>query len=301
MMLSSLRTALLPLLLIAAVTGSRAQSSASDQKGNLPGVTVRQIHPKVVTSPFPMNGSTGRRQALEFRSPEQMTAADRELAEANEAEIGRRAGLQGLNLERDGGAQGSWGYEQAVCPVFPEHLILEYSRSNGNGDVTLFSAVIPRGEGHVRVIPVRRRSYSLWTPASSNALTINDFNHMVLEGHEGLNPDWLTLGLCYAALAGGHVRAALIPQSAADEAFPMLAPAKLTLEKTGGAEVDFADATPKTKAMDWVLEFDPKGRLAKVKHVASEKLVERPVASSKEPMERPVAGTVIDVVGAGHS
>jgi hypothetical protein len=278
------------LLLTVAATGSLAQSSVPGPSENLPGVTVRAVHPKVVTSPFPMNGSTGRRQALEFRSPEQMTAADRELAEANEAEIARRAGLQGFNLERGGGEQGSWGYEQAVCPVFPEHLILGYSRSNGNGDVTLFSAVIPRGEGHVRVIPVRRRSYSLWTPASSNALTINDFNHMVLEGHEGLNPDWLTLGLCYAALAGGHVRAALIPQSAAEEAFPMLAPATLTLEKKGGAEVDFADATPQTKAMDWVLSFAPNGRLLKVKHVASGRLV-----------ERPVAGTVVDINGAGHS
>ena len=286
MMLSLLRTALLTLLLIAPATGSPAQSSVSDQTGNLPGVTVRQIHPKVVTPLFPLSDGTGRRQALEFRSLEQMTAADRELAEANEAEIVRRAGLQGMNFTR--GAQ-EWGYEQAVCPVFPEHLILEYSSNNGNGDVTLFSAVIPRGEGHVRVIPVRRRGYSLWTPASSNALTINDFNHMVLEGHEGLAPDWLTLGLCYAALAGGHVRAALLPQDRADEVYPLFAPAKLTLEKNGGAEVEFADATPKAKAMDWVLEFDPKGRLVKVKHVVS-----------KEVVEKRVVGAPLDVTAPGR-
>jgi hypothetical protein len=286
MMRSLLRTALLTLLLITAATGSPAQSSASGQTGNLPGVTVKAVHPKVVAPLFPLNGRTGRREALEFRTPEQMTEADRELAEANQGEIARRAGLQGLNLTREGQ---EWGYEQAVCPVFPEHLILEYSRNNGNGDVTLFSAVIPRGEGHVRVIPVRRRGYSLWTPASSNALTINDFNHMVLEGHEGLSPDWLTLGLCYSALAGGHVRAALIPQSAADEAFPMLAPAMLTLEKKGGAEVEFADATPKTKAMDWVLEFDPKGRLVKVKHVGS-----------KEVVEKRVVGAPLDVTAPGR-
>jgi hypothetical protein len=233
-----------------------------------------------------------------------MTAADRELAEADQDEIARRAGLQGFDLihesrgRRDGA---SWGYEQAVCPVFPEHVILEYSRDNGEGDVSLFSAVLPRGEGHVRVIPGRRRSYSLWTPVSSNALTINDFNHMVLEGHDGLNPDWLTLGLCYAALAGGHVRAALVPRSAAEEIYPLVAPAMLMVGNKGGAEVRFADATPKTKAMDWVLSFDVKGRLMKVRHVASAELVRKPVAGA--PMEVtgvPVKGSVIDVGKPGN-
>ena len=256
------------------------------------GITVQELHPKPFVTPFPMNAKTERRDRLEYRSPEQMTAADRELAEANEAEIARRAGLQGfdLNSGREGKGEGSWGYEQAVCPVFPQHLILEYSRTNGNGDVTLFSAVIPRGDGHVRVIPVRRRSYSLWTPAPSNALTINDFNHMVQEGQQGLSPDWLTLGLCYAALAGGHVRAALIPQSAADEVYPLFVPAKLTISQKSGAEILFADVTPHSKAMNWNLSFDSKGRLLKVKH-----------SVAAEVLKKPVPGAPVDVTGPGHS
>jgi hypothetical protein len=144
----------------------------------------------------------------------------------------------------------------------------------------------------VRVIPVRRRSYSLWTPAPSNALTINDFNHMVQEGQEGLNPDWLTLGLCYAALAGGHVRAALVPQSAADEVYPLFAPAKLnlTISEKSGAEILFVDVTPHSKAMNWNLNFDSKGRLLKVKHSVSGEVV-----------EKPVAGAPVDLPARGHS
>jgi hypothetical protein len=262
----------------------------------------RVIHPQPIESPFPVNARTGRRQELEFRAPEQMTAADRELAESGQMEIARRAELQGFHLDgQDGKGDGGWGYEQAVCPVFPQHLILEYSRGESDGDATLFAAVIPRGDGRVRVIPVRRRGYSLWTPSSSNALTINDFNHMVKEGETGLSPDpngvdlplgtpdWLTLGLCYAALAGGHVRAALVPRNAEDEVYPLRTPAMLKVGGKSGAEVRFADTTPRVKSMDWVMSFDGKGRLLKVGHVAS-----------REVHEKPVPGAPIEVATKTH-
>jgi hypothetical protein len=261
------------------------QTPAAGPVDGAPGLTVRQIHPRTVSPVFPLNARSAARQTLEFRSPQEMTQADRELAQANEVEIARRAALQGFAMDRDGA--GNWGYEQAVCPVFPGHLILEYSRGDSAGDATMFSVVIPRGEGHVRVIPVRRRGYSLWTPASSNAITINDFNHMVVESHEGLAPDWLTLGLCYAALAGGHVRAALVAQKPADETWPLLDPAMLTVMAKGGAEVHFTDAGAKARPKDWALEFDRKGRLLKVQHPASRTLVERPTAGAPVDVETP--------------
>jgi hypothetical protein len=270
---------------------SFAQGTGGTQPVQVKGLRVVELHPKPYQTPFPLDAKPGEtRDRLDFLVPEQMTTADRNLAEANQGEIARRAELQGFNLERTISGEGSWGYEQAVCPVFPDHLILEYSRINGDGDVTLFSAVIPRGDGHVRVIPVRRRSYSLWTPSASNALTINDFNHMVQEGHEGLSPDWLTLGLCYAALAGGHVRAALVAKTPNDEVYPLFVPAKLTVTEKAGAEILFADVTPHSKAMDWVLRFDAKGRLLKVKHTVSAEI-----------LEKPVPGAPTEVTGPGHS
>ena len=298
---SRIRFSLLAVLAVASAGISShcfAQNAAAPTVEAIPAIngktdiTVQELHPKVFTTPFPINAKSERKDRLEYRAPEQMTAADRELAETNQAEIARRASLQGFDPGSggEGKGEGSWGYEQAVCPVFPQHLILEYSRINGNGDVTLFSAVIPRGDGHVRVIPVRRRSYSLWTPAPSNALTINDFNHMVQEGQEGLSPDWLTLGLCYAALAGGHVRAALIPQSAAEEVYPLFVPAKLTISQKSGAEILFVDVTPHSKAMNWNLDFDSKGHLLKVRHSVAAEL-----------LKKPVPGAPVDVAASGHS
>jgi hypothetical protein len=274
----------------------KAQSTAQAQDVN--GDLIREIHPKPTPTPFPIDAHTQTVPKLEFLAPEQMAAGDSELAEANAAEIARRADLQGFNLERGGG----WGYEQAVCPVFPDHLILEYSRDNGAGDVSLFSVAIPRGAasgGHVRVIPVRRRSYSLWTPTSSNALTLNDFNHMVKEGGKGVDPDWLTLSLCYAALAGGHVRAALVPATLAEEFYPLFVPAKLTVTDKGGAEIHLADIThypdPKAKAMNWVLTFAQSGQLLKVKHTVADEVFQRPLPAMPEPKSVPVQGQVVDL------
>jgi hypothetical protein len=244
--------------------------------GEIEGVKIRHIQPKELRTPFSLEAAAHGAPELQFLTPEQMSPADRKLADENQEEIQRRANLQGFGLRR-GEEAGNWGYEQAVCPVFPDHIVLEYSRDNGNGDVTLFTAVVPRAEGHVRVIPVQRRGYSLFTPSPSNAITLNDFNHIVKEEGRGLNPDWLTLGLCYAALAGGHVRAALLADLNEKEHYPLFVPAKLMVSYKGGAVVHFADTTPHAKSMDWVMTFAPDGRLMKVKHTDSGELIERPL------------------------
>lgn len=283
--------------------GTRLSAQSEAKAQNVNGDLVREIHPKPTPTPFPLDAHTKTVSKLEFLAPEQMAAADVELASDSEAEIARRAGLQGFNLERGGG----WGYEQAVCPVFPDHLILEYSRDSGAGDVSLFSVVIPRGSangGHVRVIPVRRRSYSLWTTAPSNALTLNDFNHLVKEGGRGVDPDWLTLSLCYAALAGGHVRAALVPATPAEEFYPLFLPAKLTVSGKGGAEIHLADVThypdPKARAMNWVLTFAQSGQLLKVRHTVADEVFERPLPAVTQPKAVPVVGQIVDASKTGH-
>ena len=268
---SSLRLGFVVGLLGLAACGF-AQSSGTGKPGpveDVHGLKVQEVHPIPTPSPFPLDVPGRPATSLEFRAPEAMTVADRSLAEGSQDEIARRAGLTGIRFSGSGtdSSLGSWGYEQAVCPVFPNHLVLEYSRSNGPGDVTLFSVVIPRGgEGHVRVIPVRRRGYSLWTPASSNALTLNDFNHIVKE--EGALPgDWATTGLCYAALAGGHVRALLVTWKAEEQKFPLVMPMTLDVSRKGGAELRFADSSglPDERSTAWDMEFAQNGQLVKVR------------------------------------
>ena len=249
------------------------QAESGAKAENLQGLKIEYPALKPIPTPFPLGEKFGRVSQLEFRAQDSMSAEDRTVADGAQSEIARRAELQGFHLEEGSG----WGYEQAVCPAFPEHVILEYSKLDGPGDVTLFSAVVPRGgEGHVRVIPVRRRGYSLWTPASSNALTLNDFNHMVKEG--GLSPDWMTLSLCYTALAAGHVRAALIPGTMAEEQYPLPEPPMLTVgAKKGGAEVRMVDTTVPRPKGEWLFEYDRLGYLKKVKKVQPEILHTRAI------------------------
>jgi hypothetical protein len=274
------------------------------QSADVQGLRIKELHPAATPAPFDLHGNNFVEPELQFLAPEAMKPADRDLLAANQGEILERAARQGFNLEMSGTSTADWTYEQAVCPAFPQHLILEYSRGNAQGDITLLSVVIPRGEGHVRVIPARRRGYSLFTPVASNDITLNDFNHIVLE--EGLRErvdshrksktlsqehvlggtDWLTLGLCYSALASGHVHASLQPTQPIDETYPLAIPAQLRMTERGGADVWFADTTPDVKSMQWELRFAQDGRLLKVRHVNSTLL-----------RKKPLPGQVIDAKG----
>jgi hypothetical protein len=198
---------------------------------------------------------------IEIRAASQMTKQDRNLAADAEATIRERAGFESLGFN-----EGIWTYQQLVCPVFPNHLLLRFQRNNGTSDVSMFSASIPRsGEGRVRIIPILRRSYSMWSPAPISAMTISAFNH--IGGEEQLSadkPDWVATGLCYAALAGANPRVASVARYQ-DQKFPAIMPPTLEVQASGGgATVHLVnvDARP----MEWAMSFDRNGKLIKATH-----------------------------------
>ena len=148
--------------------------------------------------------------SIQILPADQMTRHDRDLEADAEASIQERAGFQ--NLEFNGG---SWTYQQLVCPALPNHLFLRFSRNEGTGEMSMFSAAIPRGgEGKVRIIPIVRKGYSLFSPAPIGALTIASFNRIRSEEEQtGWPANWLGTALCYAALAGANPQAGeLLPQ-----------------------------------------------------------------------------------------
>lgn len=203
-----------------------------------------------------------------LRSAEEMTAQDRAEAANAEAAIGEKAGFMGLGYD-----QGKWIYKQLVCPALPNHLFLQYTRNNGVGDVSLFSASVPRGgEGRVRIVPIQMRGYSLFSPAPINALTISAFNHIRAEEHAAADsaPDWLGTALCYAALAGGHPQAAHLPGIDESAKAATAPPAMLEVEVNGGATLSFADVAASPRPMEWTMIFDRKGTLLKARHAPAE-------------------------------
>jgi hypothetical protein len=176
-----------------------------------------------------------RPHSLQFRALDQMTERDRSQAANAESAIAKLA--RDSNLEFN---QRPWAYQQILCPALPNHIFLRYLGNNGAGDATVFTASISRGQqGRVRIIPIERRGYSLFSPVPINTLTISVFNH--IRAAENLGPDsetapaWFGTALCYAALAGGHLQA---------EPSPSTRKLKSFLSPTGPCSISAATVAP---------------------------------------------------------
>ena len=221
--------------------------------------------------------------SVQFRSADELSQQDRLLLADAESSIAEHAGFAGLNYQ-----QNNWNYRQIVCPTFSNHLFLEYMRSNGEGDRSVFSVSIPRnGNGRVRVIPILKRGYSLFSPAPINALTISAFNHIRAEEDEGANSDWLANALCYAALAGSQ------PQIVTADASPepgkpvpaLTAKMEILSENHGEEVIRFDDAAARPHPMEWSMVFTRKGKLIKATHREASLLTAK-AASQKSPVIR---------------
>lgn len=258
----------LPILLVAAALAASAPLQGQQAEQGFPKnpYKVRTVDPKTHSLPFPPgSGDRGPVQPIQFRSPEQMTERDREVEADGESSIRERVSFAGLEFN-----EGKWSYQQIVCPVFPNHVLLKFTRNNGKGDESVFTASIPRmGEGRVRIIPILRRGYSLFSPAPVNALTLSAFNHIRMEEHPAGPPDWLGTGMCYAALAGAHPVVDLRPTDPDAKSFPSGAPATLVIPLEGGAIIQFLDVAGKPQPMEWTMTFDRKGRLLKASHTVA--------------------------------
>ncbi|MDE3186267.1 MAG: hypothetical protein KGM96_01935 [Acidobacteriota bacterium] len=238
---------------------------------------VKQVPPSVSPRPFSIDGGHEESaSSIEFRAVAQMTASDRGLLADAESSIAEHAASSGFDLQ-----QGQWSYQQVVCPALPNHLFLRYMRNNGVGDLTMFSASIPRaGEGRVRIIPILRRGYSLFSPAPVNALTVSAFNHIRAEETSGNSSGWLGNGLCYAALAGAHPQIASPNVASADQKSSPALSAIMEVPAHGGEILRFDDAAAMPRPMEWTMTFTPKGKLIKAKHSPAPLLTAKPVPHS---------------------
>jgi hypothetical protein len=271
------RFRILPIVLaLAAITLVCAPSESQEAQSNQ---NVDAPHPSHVRKaerrpmPFPPGSERQAPAApLEFRPYDRMSPQDRDLAADAESAIGERAGFANLEFN-----QGKWNYQQIVCPALPGHLFLQFTRNNGKGDVSVFSASVPRGgDGRVRIIPIQRRGYSLFSPAPINALTISAFNHIRAEEHVDTTPEWLATGMCYAALAGVHPQIGS-PEQTDIKKLPAAPTGREVIPMHGGAVISFTDVAAIPRPMEWTMTFNGKGRLLKATHRAVPKPGEKVV------------------------
>lgn len=255
---------------------------------------ITPVSEKMPPMPFPPMSGKPTIEAIQFRTPGQMTARDRDVEADGEASIRERVNFSGLEFNEH-----NWSYQQIVCPALPNHVLLRFTRNNGKGDESVFTASIPRmGDGRVRIIPILRRGYSLFSPAPVNALTILAFNHIRDEEHPDGPPDWLTTGMCYAALAGAHPQVALGPVDPKAPRFPSGTRAALEILPQGGANIRFLDVAAAPKPMEWTMTFNGKGKLLKAAHVPAPWNV--PVAlppTAAQAKGTPIPPTIMEVTG----
>jgi hypothetical protein len=210
---------------------------------------------------------------LTYLSPEQMSDADRALAQSSDPGIREGATLAGMELN-----VGTWSYQQLVCKALPGHVFLLYKGENGPGDRSLFSAAIPRGsKGRVRIIPVERRGYTLFSPAAVNELTISSFNRLRADEPENKSADWLATALCYAALAGARPALTAAPKGSSGVSDSLVFPPTLEIGSSGDSTVRFVDVAAEKQPMEWALTFNPKGQLLKVDRFATPTFAATPI------------------------
>jgi hypothetical protein len=189
-----------------------------------------------------------------------MAASDREAAGDAMPSIATKSAVEGFDLSQD-----KWSYRQIVCPVLPEHILLLFARNNGAGDLSMFSAVLPRGgKGTVLILPIMHRGYTLYTPAPANLMTISAFNGILAHEKTGKKMDWLTAGLCYAALAGNQVVLSQPTEKAVKNAFPLEMSPLLDIGDDGITVVRFVDVAAPQRPKEWDLTFNKNGKLLTV-------------------------------------
>ena len=232
-----------------------------------------------VTTPFASNGSPSETaDPVRVLTRDQMSATDRSLAASADPQIREAAILAGLEFD-----QGRWSHQQLVCRALPDHLFLIFAADNGPGDVSLFSAAIPRSAtGRVRIVPIERRGYSLFSPAPVNALAVAAFNRIRADEPENKSVDWLATALCYAALAGAHpVLSSTKKDSPGGTISGSLAtldfPPTLEVGASGDSTVRFVDVADERRPLEWALTFSLKGQLLKVDHFAAPNFAVRPI------------------------
>lgn len=251
---------------LCAAQAAQQPTTPADQSEPAHGLFVRPIKDKQQKLVFPPGSeSAGRKSRLDFRTEAEMSADDHSLVLNAEGTIAERAHFNDLDFDAAPG--NPWAMQQAVCPALPRHIIVQFTRNRGKGDVSVFTAIIPRDpEGRIRIIPVEKRGYSLFSPAPVNAITISVFNRIRAEENPATPPDWLTLGLCYASMAGSRPKADLVAENPRSEQLPEGQPATLVMEKNGTEKIEFVDMAALPVPMHWTMSFDKKGRLLKATH-----------------------------------
>ncbi len=191
--------------------------------------------------------------------PQGMSTADRAVVQSRGSEINEAARIYGYNL-----AVGDWIYRQTICTPLPNTILLHYSERFPDGTESLFTALVPRGSGRVRIVPVLYRNATPFVPAPRNPRNYALFNSLVPQSIASQDlasrGNWLELGACYAEMTGADIK---IPRGGSIEAGVAEAPtATIHIDpKHKFSLITFADRESTGTFRVWSVSFNRSGRV----------------------------------------
>lgn len=263
----------------AAQGGIASPSQSNDTKpapSDLSGRSykTKPVPQEQIITPFAVNApDSAKLNPLEYRSDKEMIDADRALLQNADPAIREAAVLAGIEYDRV-----HWSRQQLLCHGLPGHIFLLYRGDNGTSDVSLFSAAISLSGNHrVRILPIQRRGFALFSPAPVNALTIAGFNRILMDEPQRKSADWLAICLCYAALTGAHPEINKLTKDANKADLRVFFPPTLEVGSLGDATVRFVDVAAENQPSQWALTFSAKGQLLKVAHFPTPNFAVRPI------------------------
>ncbi|WP_026443396.1 hypothetical protein [Pseudacidobacterium ailaaui] len=143
--------------------------------------------------------------SLQHLSPEQMDPADAALLKKEQRRVQEAAEFYGFDFQ-----MGPWTQEQAVCPLIPDYLLMHYTRKDASGAESVFTALVPRQKGRVRIVPVLDHGVTRFKPAPQDPRNFQLFSevvpHEVARKNSHEDGQWLLLSVCYAEMTGNSLQ-----------------------------------------------------------------------------------------------
>jgi hypothetical protein len=226
--------------------------------------------------------------SLEHRGMGQIDSSDAAVLQKNQKKVAEAAEIYGYDMNSS-----SWGLEQVVCPLIPDYLLMRYSSKNPAGAESLFTALIPRKRGRIRIVPVLNNGTTRFKPAPLDPRNFRLFSEVVPAdiAKENSAPDgkWLTLSVCYAEMTGSRLR---VPRNPSDDVHMVKAPPPTLRIGISGKdhEASFIEPLSKTDYRLWSITYNDAGRIVDVsdnQHSFGEPVVLHPAVQAPKQTPTP--------------
>jgi len=230
---------------------------------------------------------------LEHRSPEKMEPSDAEIVSRRKRDILAAAEFYGYDMSAD-----AWTYEQSVCTQIPDYIMLRYSSKNAAGADSIFTVLVPRNGGRIRIVPVLSHGATRFKPAPKDPRNFQLFSEVVPAGlakqDSGPEGKWLALSVCYAEMTGARPQ---VPNEPSLDLHMIKAPPPTLRIAIGGKEheVRFVEPVSKTDYKLWDITYNDAGHVTSVSddtHSFGEPVVTHPAEPAPKEMPKPPAPPV---------